>query len=104
MTATASATEATSARSARAEARDPALSLLVPEGDVEDPEISIVVPALNEQLTIADFVEWAREGLKKAGASVVQFVRYAVGDGIEKKQDDFVSEVMAQVKAQDKSK
>jgi elongation factor Ts len=40
--------------------------------------------------------------LKKAGATVVQFVRYAVGEGIEKKQDDFVSEVMAQVKAQGK--
>jgi elongation factor Ts len=40
--------------------------------------------------------------LKKAGATVVQFVRYAVGDGIEKKQDDFVGEVMAQVKAQEK--
>jgi elongation factor Ts len=38
--------------------------------------------------------------LKKASASVVEFVRYAVGDGIEKKQDDFVGEVMAQVKAQ----
>jgi elongation factor Ts len=37
--------------------------------------------------------------LKKANASVVQYVRYAVGDGIEKKQDDFVGEVMAQVKA-----
>jgi len=37
--------------------------------------------------------------LKAANASVVQFVRYAVGDGIEKKQDDFVGEVMAQVKA-----
>jgi elongation factor Ts len=37
--------------------------------------------------------------LKKANASVVQFVRYAVGDGIEKKQEDFVGEVMAQVKA-----
>jgi elongation factor Ts len=38
--------------------------------------------------------------LKSAGAKVVQFVRYEVGAGIEKKQDDFVSEVMAQVKAQ----
>jgi elongation factor Ts len=38
--------------------------------------------------------------LKKADASVVQFVRYEVGAGIEKKQDDFVGEVMAQVKAQ----
>src|SRR6202789_2222081 len=37
--------------------------------------------------------------LKKSGAKVVQFVRYQVGAGIEKKQDDFVGEVMAQVKA-----
>jgi hypothetical protein len=33
---------------------------------------------------------------------VVQFVRYEVGAGIEKKQDDFVGEVMKQVKAQEK--
>jgi elongation factor Ts len=38
--------------------------------------------------------------LKKAGATVVQFVRFEVGAGIEKKKDDFVGEVMAQVKAQ----
>jgi len=38
--------------------------------------------------------------VKKAGAKVVRFVRYEVGAGIEKKQDDFVGEVMAQVKAQ----
>ena len=37
--------------------------------------------------------------LKKAGAKVLQFVRYEVGVGIEKKQDDFVGEVMAQVNA-----
>ena len=37
--------------------------------------------------------------LKKSGAAVVAFVRYEVGQGIEKKQDDFVSEVMQQVKA-----
>jgi elongation factor Ts len=36
--------------------------------------------------------------LKKSAAKVVQFVRYEVGAGIEKKQDDFVNEVMAQVK------
>ncbi|MDB4512005.1 translation elongation factor Ts [Arenicella sp.] len=34
--------------------------------------------------------------LKSAGASVLQFVRYEVGEGIEKKEDDFVGEVMAQ--------
>ena len=37
--------------------------------------------------------------LARSGAKVVQFVRYEVGAGIEKKQDDFVNEVMAQVKA-----
>ncbi len=52
---------------------------LVGQPFVKDPDISV------EKL------------LKKAGATVVQFVRYAVGDGIEKKQDDFVGEVMAQV-------
>jgi len=40
--------------------------------------------------------------LKKSKAKVVEFVRYEVGAGIEKKQDDFVGEVMAQVKAQDR--
>jgi len=34
--------------------------------------------------------------LKSANASVEQFVRYEVGEGIEKKVDDFVSDVMAQ--------
>jgi elongation factor Ts len=42
--------------------------------------------------------------VKQAGATVVRFVRYEVGAGIEKKQEDFVGEVMAQVKAQDKDK
>ena len=42
--------------------------------------------------------------LEKAGARVVQFVRFEVGAGIEKKHDDFVGEVMAQVKAQDKDR
>jgi elongation factor Ts len=40
--------------------------------------------------------------LKKSGARVIEFVRYEVGAGIEKKQEDFVNEVMAQVKSRDK--
>jgi elongation factor Ts len=36
--------------------------------------------------------------LKGAGAQVVAFERFEVGAGIEKKQEDFVAEVMAQVK------
>ena len=36
--------------------------------------------------------------LKGAGAEVVSFVRFEVGEGIEKKQDNFVEEIMSQVK------
>jgi len=46
---------------------DPALQLLVPEADASHPEISIVVPALNEELTIGDFVEWCKEGFARTG-------------------------------------
>ena len=47
----------------------------------------------DEEVTVEKLV-------KKAGAKVTMFARYEVGAGIEKKQDDFVGEVMAQVKAQ----
>ena len=47
----------------------------------------------DEEVTVEKLV-------KKAGAKVIMFARYEVGAGIEKKQDDFVGEVMAQVKAQ----
>jgi glycosyltransferase involved in cell wall biosynthesis len=46
---------------------DPAVHLLVPDDDVADPEVSIVIPALNEETTVADFVDWCREGLAGAG-------------------------------------
>ena len=48
---------------------DPEVELLVPAGDVAEPEFSIVIPALNEALTIADFVAWCHEGLQKAGVA-----------------------------------
>jgi elongation factor Ts len=38
------------------------------------------------------------EVLKRANARVVRFVRYEVGAGIEKKQENFAAEVMAQVR------
>ncbi len=39
--------------------------------------------------------------LKAAGASVAGFLRYEVGEGIEKKQENFAEEVMAQVRGSD---
>src|SRR5262249_19648638 len=46
---------------------DPEVELHLPANDVVDPELSIVIPALNEQLTISDFVAWCHEGMEKAG-------------------------------------
>lgn len=37
--------------------------------------------------------------LKENGASVIKTIRYAVGEGIEKRQDDFAAEVAAQASA-----
>jgi glycosyltransferase involved in cell wall biosynthesis len=48
-------------------AADPEIELLLPADDVAEPELSIVIPSLNEELTIGDFVAWCREGMRKAG-------------------------------------
>jgi len=40
--------------------------------------------------------------LKKAGAEVASFVRFEVGAGIEKKQEDYVAEVMKTMKESEK--
>jgi glycosyltransferase involved in cell wall biosynthesis len=45
----------------------PIFELLVPDEATTDPELSIVIPALNEQLTIGEFVSWCHEGLERAG-------------------------------------
>jgi len=39
--------------------------------------------------------------VKEAGAEVLSFVRYEVGEGIEKKEEDFAAEVAAQLKPKD---
>jgi hypothetical protein len=49
--------------------RDPHIELLIPEHDAEEPELSIVIPALDEGLTITDFVRWCHEGMAKAGVA-----------------------------------
>jgi elongation factor Ts len=36
--------------------------------------------------------------LESAGATVTEFLRYEVGEGIEKKEENFAEEVMAQIK------
>jgi glycosyltransferase involved in cell wall biosynthesis len=46
---------------------DPEVTLLIPPEDEPEPEVSIVIPALNEQLTIEEFISWCQEGLRATG-------------------------------------
>src|SRR3954467_14253726 len=43
---------------------------LIPPGVELGPvDLSIVVPALNEEITVGEFVDWCKEGLARAGVS-----------------------------------
>lgn len=42
-------------------------ALFRPGNDIADPVLSIVVPALNEEVTIAQFVAWCKEGIGELG-------------------------------------
>ena len=47
-----------------------AIAHLLPPGPAPGPvELSVVVPALNEAITVGEFVDWCREGLARAGVS-----------------------------------
>jgi glycosyltransferase involved in cell wall biosynthesis len=48
---------------------DPEITLLVPPNDTVSPEVTILVPAVNEQITMGDFVAWCHQGLEAAGAT-----------------------------------
>ena len=43
------------------------VSLIVPLNDVAEPVLSIVIPALNEEITIERFIEWCKVGIATAG-------------------------------------
>jgi glycosyltransferase involved in cell wall biosynthesis len=45
------------------------VQLFIPQTDVADPEVSIVIPALNERITISSFIEWCHQGLTTAGVT-----------------------------------
>ena len=42
------------------------IDLYIPPDDEPDPELSIVIPALNEERNISEFVSWCRQGLERA--------------------------------------
>lgn len=48
-------------------AEDRDVELHLPANDVAMPDLSIVIPALNEEITIQDFLAWCRQGIAAAG-------------------------------------
>jgi glycosyltransferase involved in cell wall biosynthesis len=44
-------------------AHDPDIQLMLPASDVADPQVTILVPCMNEEITIGGFVDWCKEGL-----------------------------------------
>ena len=48
------------------------------------------------QLFVKDPDKRVRDLLKESGAKVVRFLRYGLGEGIDKQKVDFAQEVMAQ--------
>lgn len=55
---------------------------------------------LNDQAFVKDSDKKVGQLLKEKGATCTAFARYEVGEGLEKRQDNFVEEVMAQTKKQ----
>ena len=85
---------------AQKEGKSPEIAAKMVEGRLRK---SMAEITLLGQPYVKDPDQTVEKLLKTAGARVVQFVRYEVGAGIEKKQEDFVAEVMAQVSAAGRS-
>ena len=76
------------------------------EGKPEDIAEKMVVGRLNkfykevcleEQAFIKDSGVTVKDYVKNNGGEIVSMTRFAVGEGIEKKQEDFANEVMSQI-------
>ena len=53
---------------------------------------------LKQQVYLLDGEKTVENVLKEKDNSVKAFIRFAVGEGIEKRKDDFAAEVMSQIK------
>src|SRR5213595_504989 len=43
--------------------------LMPPGAEAGSVDVSIVVPSLNEEITVGEFVDWCKEGLERAGVT-----------------------------------
>ncbi len=71
--------EAIAARVERYE-DDPEKTLYIPASDTPDPELSIVIPAMNEEAVVEEFIAWCHEGIEKAGVTAEILIIDSSGD------------------------
>ncbi|NQV98351.1 MAG: glycosyltransferase family 2 protein [Rhodospirillales bacterium] len=45
------------------------MKLYIPDGDVADPVLSLVIPALNEEQVMAEFMDWCLQGIEETGVA-----------------------------------
>ncbi len=57
------------------------ICLLKPRHDVENPVLSIVIPALNESRTIKEFMDWCHEGIDSIGVTAEIVIVDSSSDG-----------------------
>jgi glycosyltransferase involved in cell wall biosynthesis len=60
-------TQAPEIRRDLSEPNDSDVQLLLPKDDVKNPELTVLVPAMNEEVTVGEFVAWCHEGFREAG-------------------------------------
>jgi elongation factor Ts len=85
---------------ARQEGKSPEIAAKMVEGRLRK---ALAEQTLLSQPFVKDPDQSIEQLLRAAGASVREYQRFEVGAGIEKKQEDFVAEVMAQVSAAGRS-
>ena len=62
-------TQAADAPPSISAANAPEVQLLVPKDDAVEPELTILIPAMNEELTVGDFVSWCHNGIQESGVA-----------------------------------
>jgi glycosyltransferase involved in cell wall biosynthesis len=56
------------------------IRLLIPGADTAHPEVTILVPALNEELTIGQFIDWCHQGIEASGTATEILIVDSSGD------------------------
>jgi glycosyltransferase involved in cell wall biosynthesis len=56
------------------------VELRIPSADVSDPEVTILIPTLDEELTVAQFIDWCHAGIAAAGTRTEILIVDSSGD------------------------